>query len=207
MDTLEFVAIYARKYKKELLVAVVSMIGLVGAQLVVPWVVRELITLVKEEGWSVGTGVAIRRLALILLGAVGLMLSMNWRLMLLTMIPVPLVVLAMRGFGQYMRPAFREWQEDLAELNATTNDNLSGIREIKAFTQEPIERKRVGKRIQNYRDSMLNVLRLMAIFSPGVEFTSSLGTVVVIYFGGRLVFQQTLPLEDLVTFFLYLDLF
>ena len=47
----------------------------------------------------------------------------------------------------------------------------------------------------------------MATFQPFVDFASSLGTVVVIYFGGRLAFQQTLPVQDLVAFFLYLELF
>ena len=47
----------------------------------------------------------------------------------------------------------------------------------------------------------------MATFQPFVDFTSSLGTVVVIYFGGRLAFQQVLPVADLVAFFLYLEMF
>ena len=54
---------------------------------------------------------------------------------------------------------------------------------------------------------MLRALRLMATFQPFVEFASSLGTVLLIYFGGRLAWQRTLPLEDLVAFFLYLDMF
>ena len=47
----------------------------------------------------------------------------------------------------------------------------------------------------------------MATFQPFVDFASSLGTVIVIYFGGRLAFQQTLPVQDLVAYFLYLELF
>ena len=54
---------------------------------------------------------------------------------------------------------------------------------------------------------MLKALRLMATFRPFVGFASSLGTVVLIYFGGRLVLRQELPLEDLVAFFLYLGQF
>jgi ABC-type multidrug transport system fused ATPase/permease subunit len=54
---------------------------------------------------------------------------------------------------------------------------------------------------------MLRALRLMATFRPFVEFSSSLGTVGLIYFGGRLALGQTLPLEDLVAFFLYLNQF
>lgn len=145
--------------------------------------------------------------AFMLIGVVAVMWSMNATLMLLTMIPVPFILLAMQGFGKYVRPAFRARQQDLADLNATLNDNLSGIREIKAFTREEIEQVRVATHINRYRDSMLHALRLMAIFGPSVEFASSLGTIVVIYFGGRLAFQQVLPLGDLVAFFLYLEMF
>jgi ABC-type multidrug transport system fused ATPase/permease subunit len=144
---------------------------------------------------------------LMLIGVSAVLLSMNGPLMLLTLIPVPLILLAMRGFNRYVRPAFRERQEELANLNATLNDNLSGIREIKAFTREQVEAARISTRIDRYRDSMLKVLRYLAVFGPSVEFASSLGTVIVIYFGGRLAFQRVLPLEDLVAFFLYLELF
>ncbi len=144
---------------------------------------------------------------LTLVGVSAVLLSMNTTLMLLTLIPVPLILLAMRAFNRYVRPAFRERQQELAELNATVNDNLSGIREIKAFTREEMEALRVCHHIDRYRDSMLKVLRYLAVFGPSVEFASSLGTVIVIYFGGRLAFQQVLPLADLVAFFLYLEIF
>jgi ATP-binding cassette subfamily B protein/subfamily B ATP-binding cassette protein MsbA len=136
-----------------------------------------------------------------------ILFSMNPTLLLLSMVPIPLIVLAMRGFSRYVRPAFRVRQEKLGELNALLNDNISGIQEIKAFTREEIESGRIWRRIVGYRDSLLRALRLMAIFHPFVEFASSLGTIVLIYFGGRLVLQQTLPLEDLVAFFLYLNMF
>jgi len=145
--------------------------------------------------------------ALMLIGVSAVLLSMSWRLMLLTMIPTPLIVLAMRSFAKYVRPAFRQRQKELADLNATLNENLSGIREIKAFTREEAEAARISKHIQRYRDSLLTALRLMAIFEPFVELASSLGTIVVIYFGGKLAFQQVLSIEDLVAFFLYLDMF
>ena len=59
-------------------------------------------------------------------------------------------------------------------------------------------------RIDRYRLSLLRALRLMATFQPFVDFASSLGTLVVIYFGGKLAFRGTLPISDLVAFFLYL---
>jgi len=131
---------------------------------------------------------------------------MNWHLALLSMIPIPLIVLALRGFAKYVRPAFRERQTELGELNAALNDNLSGIREIKAFTREDLEAARICDHIIRYRDSMLRALRLMAMFRPFVELATSLGTIVLIYFGGRFVLNQTLPIEDLVAYFLYLEL-
>ncbi|NIV35966.1 MAG: ABC transporter ATP-binding protein, partial [Anaerolineae bacterium] len=71
---------------------------------------------------------------LMFIGVSLVLLSMNWRLALLSMIPIPMIVIAMRGFAKYVRPAFRVRQRELGDLNATLNDNLSGIREIKAFT-------------------------------------------------------------------------
>lgn len=144
---------------------------------------------------------------LMLIGVVVVLVNMNAQLMLLSLIPVPFIVLAARGFTKYVRPAFRQRQKELGELNATLNDNLSGIREIKAFAREDVEAGRIGTHISHYRDSLLRALRLMATFHPFVEFSSSLGTIVLIYFGGRLALNQVLPLEDLVAFFLYLEMF
>jgi ATP-binding cassette subfamily B protein len=146
--------------------------------------------------------VSVNVLSLVAVSAV--LISLNWQLMLMSLVPIPLIVFAMRGFSKYVRPAFRERQKELGDLNGTLNDNLSGIREIKAFTREDLEASRIGMHIDRYRDSMLKALRLMATFRPFVEFCSSLGSVGLIYFGSRLVLRQTLPLEDLVAFFLYL---
>ena len=67
--------------------------------------------------------------------------------------------------------------------------------------------QRVYNRIDNYRTSLLKALRLMAIFQPFVDFTSSLGTLIVIFFGGMLALQGTMPVSVLVAFFLYLESF
>jgi ATP-binding cassette subfamily B protein/subfamily B ATP-binding cassette protein MsbA len=144
---------------------------------------------------------------LTLVAVIAVLLALDWQLMLLSLIPIPLIVFAMRGFAIKVRPAFRKRQKELGELNATLNDNLSGIREIKAFTREETEASRIGEYIANYRDSLLNALRLMATFQPFVGFASSLGTVLLIYFGGQLVLRQALPLEDLIAFFLYVNMF
>ena len=142
-----------------------------------------------------------------LLGVTTVLLSLNWKLTLFSTIPIPLIILSLRVYAKYVRPAFRTRQKELGNLNALLNDNLSGIREIKAFTREEDEARRVQAGIDNYRKSLLHALKLMATFQPFVEFTSSIGTLIVIYFGGQLVLQGTLPVADLVAFFLYLESF
>jgi ATP-binding cassette subfamily B protein/subfamily B ATP-binding cassette protein MsbA len=142
-----------------------------------------------------------------LIGVTAVLFGLNWKLTLLSSIPIPLVILSLQVYAKRVRPAFRQRQVELGNLNALLNDNLSGIREIKAFTREEQEADRVQKRIDNYRKSLLHALKLMATFQPFVEFTSSLGTLIVIYFGGRLALQGALPIADLVAFFLYLESF
>jgi len=142
-----------------------------------------------------------------LFGVTAVLLGLNWKLTLLSTLPIPLVILSLQIYAKRVRPAFRNRQKELGNLNALLNDNLSGIREIKAFTREEDEAKRVHTGIDNYRKSLLKALKLMATFQPFVEFTSSIGTLIVIYFGGRLALQGTLPVADLVAFFLYLESF
>ena len=140
------------------------------------------------------------------LGVNIILFSINPVLMALCLIPVPLIVIAMRGFGKVVRPAFRVRQQELGELNASLADHLSGVREIKAFVQERRVAQRIGHHIQTYKESLLKALRLMATFHPFVEFSSSLGMIIIIYFGGRLAMGNTLPIADLVAFFLYLEM-
>ena len=143
---------------------------------------------------------------LMLIGVTAVLMSMSWQLTLLSMIPIPLIILAMKCMSKYVQPAFRARQVQLGELNAALNDNLSGIREIKAFAMEDVEAARITGHIHRYRDSLLRALRLMATFNPFVEFSSSLGTIVLIYFGGQLVLKRTLTIAELVAFFLYLEM-
>lgn len=144
---------------------------------------------------------------LTLIGVSIMLFVMSPPLMFLTLIPIPLIILGMHGFAVFVRPAFRTRQKELGELNAILQDNLSGIREIKTFTREEMEAQRIGTRINNYKNSLLYALRMMATFEPFINFSSAMGLIVVIYFGGRMALRGTLAIEDLVAFFLYLEMF
>lgn len=144
---------------------------------------------------------------LMLVGVSVMLFLMSPQLMFLTLIPVPLILLAMRGFAVYVHPAFHKRQHELGELNAILQDNLSGMREIKTFTREAAEAERIGTRLENYKNSLLRALKLMATFEPFVNLAAGVGVIVVIYFGGRMALAGTLSVAELVTFFLYLELF
>ncbi len=141
------------------------------------------------------------------IGVFIILFSMNTTLALYTLIPVPLLAFLVLLFSHLSRPRFRKVQERIGEVNSILQDNFSGIKEIKAFTQEDYENNRTLTYIKAHTKAMLRALKLSNAYSPGLEFISSLGTVIVIYFGGKLAFNGNLPLDSLVAFILYIGLF
>ncbi len=142
-----------------------------------------------------------------LVAVTAILLSMNWRLTLITLIPIPLIILTLIGYSKYVRPAFRKRQRSVGEMHAVLNDSLSGIREVKAFAQEEMEIAKVDNSIYRVHDENLVALKLMAIFNPIFDFSAGIGQLLVIFFGARMAVAGTLSIADLVAFFLYLDNF
>jgi ATP-binding cassette, subfamily B, bacterial len=144
---------------------------------------------------------------LMVVGVSSILFAMNARLALYTLIPIPLLIWMITKFSKISRPLFKQAQAEEAGMNSILQDNFSGIREIKAFTKEEYESSRTGERINGYTKAILKALILSNSFHPGIEFVSSIGTVIVVFFGGRLALANNLPLEDLVAFLLYLGSF
>ena len=142
-----------------------------------------------------------------LVGVAAILLSMNIRLTLLTLIPIPIIIFALIGYSKIVRPAFKNRQQSIGELNAVLNDSLSGIREVKAFAREEDALDRVDSKIQLVLHKNLRALKLMAIFNPIFDFDAGIGQLLVIFFGARMAIAGTLTIADLVAFFLYLDSF
>ena len=92
-------------------------------------------------------------------------------------------------------------------MNGKLQDNLSGIHEIQSFGREEYETGKVDERNFEHIRAMLQALKISAIFHPSVEFISSLGTILVVGFGGYLAYREGLRVEDIVAFLLYLGLF
>ena len=135
------------------------------------------------------------------------LLTINWKLALITCAPIPLILVSGVIFSKKVRPFFRISQKKMGELNGKLQDNLSGIHEIQSFGREEYETGRVNERNFEHVTAMLEALKLSAIFHPSVEFISSLGTVLVVGFGGYLAYKNELSVADIVAFLLYLSLF
>jgi len=144
---------------------------------------------------------------LILVGVTVMMFMMNATLAALTFIPVPFLLVGGWVFSKRIRPNFSEAQKTLADLNSTLQDNLSGMKEIQVFNQQPSEKKRVAKSAASYATAILHALKLSAIFHPSVEAISSMGTVIVVGFGGWLALQEKINVADIVGFLLFLGQF
>lgn len=144
---------------------------------------------------------------LMVVGVSAILFTMNARLAFYTLVPVPLLIWMVVKFSKISRPIFKQAQAREGEMNSILQDNFSGIREIKAFTKEEYESLRTGERITSHTRAILRALAFSNSFHPGIEFVSSIGTVIVIFFGGRLALANKLPLEDLVAFLLYLGSF
>ncbi len=144
---------------------------------------------------------------LVLGGVSAILFSMNAKLAAYTLIPVPFLFIATRIYAKRVRPSFTVAQRKIAELNAVLQDNLSGLKEIQIFNKQAREREQVDLRSQEHVRAMLSALRMGAIYQPSIEFLTSLGTVIVIFFGGVLAMQGTMRGSDIVGFMLYLNLF
>ena len=141
------------------------------------------------------------------LGVLAVLLAINAKLALVTCAPIPLILVSGVIFSKKVRPYFRVSQGKMGELNGKLQDNLSGIHEIQSFGREEYETGQVDARNFEHIRAMLRALKASAVFHPTVEFISSLGTVLVVGFGGWLAYREGLDTEDVVAFLLYLALF
>ena len=141
------------------------------------------------------------------IGVLVILLTINWKLALITCCPIPLILCSGVIFAKIVRPFFRASQKCMGELNAQLQDSLSGLHEIQSFGQEAYESQRLHVKNFEQVKAMLRALRASGIFHPCVEFLSSAGTVLVVFFGGFLAYRGQLSVEDIVAFVLYLSLF
>src|SRR3954454_22404915 len=139
----------------------------------------------------------------ILLSAAG-MFSQDAVLAAISLAPVPLVVFIAARYGRRARPASQEVQQRIAELTAEAEENVSGVRVVKAFAREERQVERFRRTVARVFDQEMIVTRLQAFYNPFIGFLPQLGLAAILFFGGRRVINGQMTLGDFTAFYAYL---
>lgn len=144
---------------------------------------------------------------LTLVGITVLLFALNWKLALLALIPIPILAFSAVMFSRRVHGFYHEIRKNTADLSAYLQDALSGIRETMGFNRHEYERSRFDEKSQAVNTSTLKAMFLWSVYSPGMVFIGSLGTVLVLWFGPSEVKAGELSIGELVMFVSYLALF
>ena len=134
------------------------------------------------------------------------MLHIHVTLTLFALATIPIVSLAVRYFGAVIHKRFEKIQEAFSEISARVQENLAGIRVIKAFTQESSEIEQFKRLSQEYIHKNLGLIRVWGAFYPMLGALLGVGGVFVLWFGGREVMAGRITLGDFVAFNAYLGM-
>lgn len=141
----------------------------------------------------------------IVLAAV-VMIAVNPLLALLALAPAPFVILTAGRYNLTSRPAQQEVQQRIAELTAEAEENVSGIRIVKAFAREEHQFHRFQRAVSRVFDQSVYATRLQAFFSPLIGLLPQIGMALVFLVGGREVIDGSLSLGAFVAFYTYVQM-
>ncbi|HEX3872754.1 MAG TPA: ABC transporter ATP-binding protein [Solirubrobacteraceae bacterium] len=141
-------------------------------------------------------------LTILLAGAAMVILQPD--LAVISLVPVPFVIWVSIRYGQVARPAIQEVQQRIGELTADAEENISGVRVVKAFAREAHQRARFERSVGRVFDQAMVSARLQARYNPLIGFLPQLGLAAVLLVGGRQVIDHKLTVGQFGTFYLYL---
>jgi len=144
---------------------------------------------------------------LTLAGITVMLFALNWKLAALALVPIPVLAGAAVVFTRRVHEYYHAIRRHAAELNAYLQDALCGIRETMGFNRQDYEQTRFGRLSRQYSDSNLRAMCLWSMYSPGMIFVGSLGTVLIVWYGVGEVQRGALTVGELVMFLSYLALF
>ena len=139
----------------------------------------------------------------ILIGSIVMMVYLDWKLSLLTLIVIPLVGQAMKIFGRKLKRNGTVIQERAADITSLLQESISSIRVVKSFVREEYEIKRfIDQNILNFQAAMKNV-QLTSLLTPTVEFLAAVSVTFIVGFGGYEVVNGQMTAGALVAFLTY----
>lgn len=142
--------------------------------------------------------------AVLLSGTVVIILNLNVKLTLVTLLYVPFLIFFAYKIMQKMHQAFRDTRNAKANLSDRLEDNLAGIKVIKAFVNEDFERGRFHDKNQEHTDNRMTAIKYLSILFPGSRLLNSFGVLSVISYGAYLTIIGDMTVGTIVAFFTYL---
>ncbi|MBI3950507.1 MAG: ABC transporter ATP-binding protein [Acidobacteria bacterium] len=136
--------------------------------------------------------------------ALPLMIKVSGTLTLLALASLPLVSVATKYFGQRIHERFERIQEFFSTLSAKAQENFSGVRVVRAFTQEEAEMKAFRRLNREYVEHNMSLIRLSGMFFPSLQTLIGLGFVIVLWYGGYLTLRGTINIGQFIEFNLYM---
>ncbi len=139
----------------------------------------------------------------ILIGSLAMMVYLDWKLSLLTLVVIPLVGQAMKVFGRRIKVTGTVIQERLADITSLLQESISSIRVVKSFVREEYEIERFCRQNElNFQAAMKNV-QLTSLLTPTVEFLAAVAVTFIVWFGGYEVVNGEITAGALVAFLTY----
>ncbi len=155
----------------------------------------------------------VHGLDVLIMGILGMVLAFYYMfhiqhtLALLVLIPVPILALGIYFFSQKVRTIYRAIRDRVGDLNNKLQENISGIRVIKAFSREETELTSVTTQSANVRDMNIKGIRMWSSFGPMMGFVSNIGYLTVIGVGSNMVINGQLMIGQLFAFLMFVGSF
>lgn len=130
--------------------------------------------------------------------------AIDWRLTLFSLLPIPVMVTIMFTIGRIVKKRFRQVQQTFSAISDRVNENINGIRVIKAYVQEDGEVERFQKLNDQMVDANMGMVRVSAFLSPLIELCFTVSFVMNLIWGGGMVLKGSISLGDFVAFNGYL---
>ncbi len=140
-------------------------------------------------------------------GISGILFYTNPFLAMVALSPLPLLAIGALWYTLTAHGRYRRQREASSAMNALLMDDLQGIRQIKAYGRQAHEDERFASRAEDLRQGNLGIMRAWANYNPAMSFFAALGTVLVLWFGGKEVMAEEMTAGELVGFLFYLMLF
>ncbi|MFY9813165.1 MAG: ABC transporter ATP-binding protein [Dehalococcoidales bacterium] len=135
-----------------------------------------------------------------------LLISLDWRLALMTLAFVPLMAYRAVTTSNRLRPVWLKVQQLIASLGTTLQESLTGIRIVKSFAQEKAEDKKFADDAKKLYDTQIDAARIVAFNTPLMVFLIGAPTALVLWYGGRQVIAGNLTVGGIVQFIMYLGM-